>query len=109
MAWSDEDRPTVAQRRALGRAARKVAPARATEPGSRPTAGPGRAAGGAERRLPWLTGAARADGRLGLHLLPRGGRVMAQDLAATPDSGLRVQACGDAHLANFGAYASPER
>jgi uncharacterized protein (DUF2252 family) len=35
--------------------------------------------------------------------------VMAEDLAATPTSGLRVQACGDAHLLNFGVYASPER
>lgn len=34
--------------------------------------------------------------------------VMAQDLAATPSIGLRVQSCGDCHLANFGAYASPE-
>ena len=34
---------------------------------------------------------------------------MAADLATTPTSGLRVQLCGDAHLANFGAFASPER
>ncbi len=34
--------------------------------------------------------------------------VMAEDLASTPATGLRVQACGDCHLANFGAYASPE-
>ncbi len=34
---------------------------------------------------------------------------MAADLARTPGSGLRVQLCGDAHLANFGAFASPER
>jgi uncharacterized protein (DUF2252 family) len=34
---------------------------------------------------------------------------MAADLAQTPVSGLRVQLCGDAHLANFGAFASPER
>jgi uncharacterized protein (DUF2252 family) len=34
---------------------------------------------------------------------------MAADLAATPNTGLRVQACGDAHLLNFGAYATPER
>jgi uncharacterized protein (DUF2252 family) len=34
---------------------------------------------------------------------------MAADLASTPASGLRVQLCGDAHLANFGAFASPER
>ncbi|HEX2391719.1 MAG TPA: DUF2252 domain-containing protein [Solirubrobacterales bacterium] len=35
--------------------------------------------------------------------------VMAADLAGTPVSGLRVQVCGDAHLANFGAYAAPDR
>jgi uncharacterized protein (DUF2252 family) len=35
--------------------------------------------------------------------------VMAADLAATPVSGLTVQACGDAHLSNFGLFASPER
>jgi uncharacterized protein (DUF2252 family) len=35
--------------------------------------------------------------------------VMAADLAGTPDSGLRVQLCGDAHLSNFGLFASPER
>src|ERR1700728_201049 len=34
---------------------------------------------------------------------------MAADLAATPVSGLAVQACGDAHLSNFRVYASPER
>src|ERR1700728_2535668 len=34
---------------------------------------------------------------------------MAADLASTPAAGLRVQVCGDAHLSNFGAFASPER
>jgi uncharacterized protein (DUF2252 family) len=34
---------------------------------------------------------------------------MAADLSGTPTSGLRVQLCGDAHLSNFGAFASPER
>ncbi len=34
---------------------------------------------------------------------------MASDLAATPASGLIVQACGDAHLSNFGLFGSPER
>jgi uncharacterized protein (DUF2252 family) len=34
--------------------------------------------------------------------------IMAADLAHTPACGLRVQACGDCHLANFGSYASPE-
>jgi uncharacterized protein (DUF2252 family) len=35
--------------------------------------------------------------------------VMAHDLAATPRAGLQAQLCGDAHLANIGGYASPER
>ena len=34
---------------------------------------------------------------------------MAADLASTPVSGLQVQACGDCHLMNFGAFATPER
>jgi uncharacterized protein (DUF2252 family) len=34
--------------------------------------------------------------------------VMAADLARLPASGIRLQTCGDAHLSNFGAYASPE-
>ena len=35
--------------------------------------------------------------------------IMAMDLAKTPESGLRVQACGDAHLSNFGVFAAPDR
>jgi uncharacterized protein (DUF2252 family) len=35
--------------------------------------------------------------------------VMAHDLASTPTTGYRVQACGDAHLLNFGVFATPER
>ena len=35
--------------------------------------------------------------------------LMAADLAATPRSGIVVQACGDAHLSNFGVFGSPER
>jgi uncharacterized protein (DUF2252 family) len=35
--------------------------------------------------------------------------VMAADLASTPTSGLEVQLCGDAHLSNFGVFATPER
>jgi uncharacterized protein (DUF2252 family) len=35
--------------------------------------------------------------------------VMASDLAGTPVSGLRVQACGDAHLSNFGVFGAPDR
>jgi uncharacterized protein (DUF2252 family) len=35
--------------------------------------------------------------------------VMAADLAHTPDSGIKVQLCGDAHLSNFGGFAAPDR
>jgi uncharacterized protein (DUF2252 family) len=35
--------------------------------------------------------------------------TMAADLATTPSSGVRVQCCGDAHLCNFGGFATPER
>jgi uncharacterized protein (DUF2252 family) len=35
--------------------------------------------------------------------------VMAADLSKTPISGIRVQACGDCHLMNFGGFATPER
>jgi uncharacterized protein (DUF2252 family) len=35
--------------------------------------------------------------------------LMASDLTATPTTGLRVQACGDCHLLNFGLFATPER
>src|SRR6201994_3044945 len=36
-------------------------------------------------------------------------KIMAADLAETPVAGLETQLCGDAHLSNFGAFASPER
>src|SRR5690349_9954205 len=35
--------------------------------------------------------------------------IMAADLAATPGSGVVVQACGDAHISNFGGFAVPDR
>ena len=35
--------------------------------------------------------------------------LMASDLATQPDTGLRVQCCGDAHLANFGGFSAPDR
>src|SRR4051794_14418402 len=36
-------------------------------------------------------------------------KIMAADLARTPTAGLTSQLCGDAHLSNFGVFASPER
>ncbi|MSU72569.1 MAG: DUF2252 domain-containing protein [Opitutus sp.] len=51
-------------------------------------------------------------GRMSISLFAymRGGAaMMAADLAVLPATGLHVQACGDCHLGNFGAFASPER
>ena len=40
----------------------------------------------------------------------RGGAlIMASDLSTTPSTGIEVQACGDAHISNFGLFSSPER
>lgn len=102
-----------AARAAAGRAARKLAPL---------TAHAGWSAGGDRADPVALLTAEEAD-RLP-ELLPirharmaasplaflRGSAgVMAADLAAAPHSGLITQLCGDAHLFNFGLYASPER
>jgi uncharacterized protein (DUF2252 family) len=38
-----------------------------------------------------------------------GAAIMAADLAGLPSTGIRVQACGDCHLVNFGSFATPER
>jgi uncharacterized protein (DUF2252 family) len=63
-----------------------------------------------ETRLQWLVPVRRARMAQSPFTFYRGGaRVMAADLARTPVSGITTQICGDAHLANFGAYASPER
>ena len=55
--------------------------------------------------LPIRYGRMRADP---LAFLRGAAAVMAADLARTPATGIRMQACGDAHLANFGSYATPE-
>ncbi|WP_033219164.1 DUF2252 domain-containing protein [Kitasatospora phosalacinea] len=104
---------TVDERTAAGRAARARAP--------RSTAGHWRPA--ADRPDPLAVLRAQAEGRLPDLVPIRDGRmaaspfaflrgaaaVMAGDLAGAPDSGLTVQLCGDAHLVNFGLFASPER
>ena len=51
----------------------------------------------------------RTDGRLGLRLLPGGGRGDGRRPGHADQTGLEVQLCGDAHLSNFGGFASPER
>src|SRR5450631_1888705 len=61
-------------------------------------------------RVQWLVPVRHARMRVSPFTFYRGtARIMAADLATTPTSGLQVQLGGDAHLSNFGAYASPER
>lgn len=105
--------PTRAERAARGRAARSALPRGAL-------ADPGPRADGAD---PVALLVAQGQTRVAELLPLRYGRmsaspfgfyrgsalIMAHDLAARPGSGLEVQLCGDAHLANFGLYASPER
>ena len=105
--------PTVDERRERGRQARKKAP-RSSHGDWSPAA---------DRRDPVEVLAAQDSTRLDF-LVPirhyrmgasaftfyRGtASIMAYDLAGTPDSGIQAQICGDAHLSNFGGYASPER
>lgn len=104
---------TVEERRATGKAARAAAP-RVSHAEWTPAA---------DRRDPvvllteqnesrveWLVPVRHARMAVSPFAFYRGtARIMAADLAATPTSGLQVQLGGDAHLSNFGAYASPER
>jgi uncharacterized protein (DUF2252 family) len=61
-------------------------------------------------RVPWLVPIRHRRMQVSPFTFYRGtARIMATDLSTTPSSGLTVQLAGDAHLSNFGAYASPER
>jgi uncharacterized protein (DUF2252 family) len=63
-----------------------------------------------EGRVPWLVPVRRVRMAVSPFTFYRGSaRIMATDLARTPVSGIETQICGDAHLSNFGSYASPER
>ena len=63
-----------------------------------------------KERLQWLLPVRRARMAVSPFAFYRGGaRIMAADLAPLPVSGISTQLCGDAHVANFGVYASPER
>jgi uncharacterized protein (DUF2252 family) len=104
---------SVAERRALGRAARKQVP-RSSHAGFSPAA---------DRPDPIELLERQAASRVSELVPIRYGRmlvspftfyrgaalIMASDLSSTPVSGLTVQCCGDAHLSNFGVFASPER
>jgi uncharacterized protein (DUF2252 family) len=110
---SEEWYRSPAERRAAGKTLRDAVP-RADQSGWKPPR---------ERRDPVELVLAANEGRLPDLVPIRHGRmaqspfaffrgtaaIMAADLAHTPSSSLRVQACGDAHLANFGAFATPER
>jgi uncharacterized protein (DUF2252 family) len=62
------------------------------------------------RRVPELVAIRKARMRASPFAFLRGApAVMAADLATTPVTGIDVQACGDAHLLNFGLFATPER
>ena len=63
-----------------------------------------------EQRVPWLVPVRHSRMIVSPFTFYRGGAaIMAEDLSGSPDSGLWVQTGGDAHLSNFGAYASPSR
>ena len=105
--------PSVEERATRGRDARSKVP-RSEHAAWEPSAG---------RRAPEDVLLEQAAGRVAELVPIRHGRMlespfaffrgaaalMAADLAETPQSGLRVQLCGDAHLSNFGGFASPSR
>ncbi len=102
-----------AEEYAAGKALREKCPRRAHATWKSPTG----------RRDPVELVLAAEEGRVPYLLPLRHGRMarsaftfyrgaaltMAADLASTPTTGIRVQCCGDAHLCNFGGFATPER
>ena len=104
---------SVAERVEIGKAARKQAP-RAVHAEFEPS--PGRPdpiallEGQAETRVPELVPIRYGRMMVSPFAFYRGAAlIMASDLARTPVSGIRAQLCGDAHLSNFGVFASAER
>jgi len=101
-----------ADRAARGKDARTAAPLEShAEFGPGPSRDPvGLLLSQAESRVPELMPIRHGRMLVSPFTFYRGAALpMAADLASTPASGLRVQLCGDAHLSNFGAFASPER
>ena len=105
-------RRSAEERAALGKAARASAPLEAHAEFRRaddvdPVA---LLLGQAETRLPELVPIRHGRMLVSPFTFYRGAAlIMAADLAGTPVSPLGTQLCGDAHLSNFGGYASPER
>jgi uncharacterized protein (DUF2252 family) len=114
MDFTAEQRKSVAQRIAVGREARVRAP-RSSHASAGVDAAPrpdpiGLLEEQAASRLPELVPIRYARMASSPFAFFRGAAlIMASDLANTPTSGLDVQLCGDAHVSNFGLFASPER
>jgi uncharacterized protein (DUF2252 family) len=107
------DHPSVEERAARGREARRVVP-RSSHAGWKPAADrPDPVALLEEQdrtREPDLVPVRHGRMMASPFTFYRGAaKVMAADLEGTPRAGLDVQLCGDAHLSNFGVFASPER
>src|SRR5690242_5081698 len=107
------DHPSVEERLARGREARRAVP-RSSHSGWKPAADrPDPVALLQEQdrtREPDLVPVRHGRMMASPFTFYRGAaKVMAADLEGTPRAGLDVQLCGDAHLSNFGVFASPER
>ena len=104
--------PAREQSGAAGKAARQLAPLESHRDFSAAaTRDPvGLLLGQAKSRVPELVPVRHGRMLVSPFAYYRGAALpMAADLAGMRSSGLRVQLCGDAHLSNFGAFASPER
>jgi uncharacterized protein (DUF2252 family) len=115
-AWTRQTAPeqlSAAERAALGKAARAAVPRESHAAFDPPADRPDPVAQLVEQgksRIPELVPVRYGRMLASPFSYFRGAALpMAADLATTPDTGLTVQACGDAHLSNFGLYASPER
>src|SRR5829696_5820084 len=112
-ATADPSRAGYQERCGRGRAARRVAPRNSHAewaPGPDRSDPIGLLEVQARERIPDLMPIRYARMMASPFAFMRGSAiVMASDLAGTPSTGIRAQLCGDAHLLNFGAYASPER
>jgi uncharacterized protein (DUF2252 family) len=107
------EHPTVDERIAKGKKARVRAPRRSHEQWEQGDGRPDPVAllqGQAASRVPELVPIRYGRMMVSPFTFYRGAAlIMASDLSTTADSGLTVQACGDAHLSNFGVFASAER
>jgi len=113
MATVEDSRLTVAERHARGRAARAEVPRSSHADWAPPSDRPDPVEllnEQAATRVPELVPIRNGRMAVSPFTFYRGAAyVMASDLAPTPRTGLLVQACGDAHLSNFGGFAAPDR